>query len=203
MQKVNAMKVRIQFIIIFVILLAAPARAARSPLDTVQTGTNRVLEILEKRSGDVQGRRGQIRGIVNEYFDFEEMSKRSLGPRWKDQSPAKQKEFVEAFSQFLFNWYIDRVEKYTNEKLTYKEQQMKGEYAAVDVQIIRSQNQEIPIQYRLHSVDDAWKVYDVTIEGVSVVNNYRSQFQSILARSSFDELLEQLRAKRLSGVKKK
>jgi phospholipid transport system substrate-binding protein len=197
------MKVRVPFIIILVILLAAQARAALSPLDTVQTGTNRVLEILQKRAGDVQGRRGQIRGIVNEYFDFEEMSKRSLGPRWKDQSPGKQKEFVETFSQFLFNWYIDRIEKYTDEKLTYKDQELKGDYAAVDVQIIRSQNQEIPIQYRLHSVNNAWKVYDVTIEGVSVVSNYRSQFQSILAKNSFDELLEQLRAKRLSGGKKK
>lgn len=202
MEKLIIMKVAIPFLIVLAVLMATPAEAALPPLDTVQSGTDRVLDVLKRSHGNVQGRRGEIRKIVDEYSDFEEMSKRSLGPLWKEQPASKQKEFVSAFSQFLFNWYIDRIEKYTDEKLIYKEQQLKGEYAAVDVQIVRSRGSEIPIQYRLLKNDNDWKVYDVTIEGVGVVSNYRSQFQSILSKESFDELLERLRQKRMSGTRK-
>jgi phospholipid transport system substrate-binding protein len=202
MEKENIMKVAIPFLIVLALFMTTSAGAAPSPLDTVQSGTNRVLEILKKSHGNVQGSRGEIREIVNEYFNFDEMSKRSLGPLWKDQAASKQQEFVSVFSEFLFNWYIERVEKYTDEKLIYKEPQLKGEYAAVDVQIVRSKGSEIPIQYRLLRNNNNWKVYDVTIEGVSVVSNYRSQFQSILSRESFDELLERLRQKRMSGTRK-
>lgn len=175
------------------------AVAAPSPQEVVRTGTDQVLQILKERSRDRDGRRMAIRKVVNEYFDFDDMAKRSLGPPWKQQPPEKQQEFVQAFSQFLFNVYIRKIEKYTNEKLSYRAKQADGNSAVVEALVVGGQAGEVRINYRLHLTDGAWKVYDVEIEGIDLVQNYRSQFNAMLAQGSFESLLKQLREKNVEN----
>lgn len=182
-------------------LTAAPAAADQGPLQVIQSGTDRALDIIHSsKSGkapSIRQRRAEILSIVDEYFDFSEMAKRALGRPWKDQSPDKQKEFVSLFKQLLFNTYVDRVETYTgsNEKVVYDVQEVKGDYAFVKTRIINYQDTDVAVDYRLKEEKGNWKVYDVIVEGVSLVSNYRSQFTSILANESFDALLVKLRQK--------
>ena len=176
-------------------LFVAQAKAASSTVKIVQTGTDRVLRILKNSDLNAEKRRQKIRGVVDEYFDFEEMSRRVLGPAWNDQPAQKQQEFARAFSDFLFSVYIDKIEKYTDEKITYKQQNVQDEFATVDALIIRSQGQEIPLEYRLEKKSQDWKVYDVVVEGISLIQNYRSQIRSLLSRKSMDEVIAQLKKK--------
>jgi phospholipid transport system substrate-binding protein len=176
-------------------LMVSQSFAAPRPRDVVQDGTGRVLEALAKYGGSQQARRQEVRRILDQHFDFREMAKRSLGPEWARQQPNKQEEFVRVYSQFMFNVYIDRVEKHTNEKITYEEQEVKGSYATVKAIVHAHDGDEILIVYRLQLVGDEWKAYDVIVEGIDLVNNYRAQFNAILARSSFDGLLKQLQEK--------
>lgn len=184
------------FIITFVLgCFASQALASSPPLETVKTGTNKVLHILKEQGGNKQQQRAEIRKIADQYFDFHMMSKRALGPYWKKLTPAKRQQYVKAFSQFLFNRYIDKIEKYTDQKISYQMKGKSGNYAIVDVVITGSQTGRIPIAYRLHQINGNWRAYDVVIQGVSLVKNYRSQFKSILARKSFSDLMQRLKQK--------
>jgi phospholipid transport system substrate-binding protein len=167
--------------------------AGSTPLDTVKTGTEKVLHILGEHAGNKQKRRAEIRMVVDEYFDFGEIAKRALGPHWQKQPPEKQREYVQAFSDFLFGVYINRIEKYTDEKITYETKEERGDHALVDAIVVGSQTGRIAIQYRLHHKDGSWRAYDVVIEGVGLVDNYRGQFSSILANNSFSDLLNRLK----------
>lgn len=177
------------------------ALATVSPIDVIKSGTDKTLKILDNhppgKKSDLRAHRGEILNIIDKYFDFNEMAKRALGRPWKDQTPAKQQEFVNLFQNLLFNTYVDRVEGYTssNEKIVYQGQQIVDRYAIVRTMILNYQNSNISVDYRLALENGQWKVYDVVIEGISLVNNYRSQFSSILSRDSFDKLLQLLREK--------
>jgi len=186
------------FVIALVLgFLASQVIAASTPVEAVKAGTEKVLNILKEQPGNKQKQRAEIRKVVDEYFDFDEMAKRALGPHWNEQPPAKQQEYVQAFSEFLFGVYIDKIEKYTDEKVTYETKEGKGDRAVVNAVIAGSQTSKIPIEYRLQLKDGKWRAYDVVIEGVDLVNNYRSQFSSILANSSFDDLVNRLKGKNL------
>jgi phospholipid transport system substrate-binding protein len=175
--------------------------AANSPLALIQSGTDRALQIIRSAhtgtAPSLRERRAEILQIVDEYFDFGEMAKRSLGRPWKEQSPQKQQEFVDLFKQLLFNYYAGRVETYTDtdERVVYDEQKIEGEYALVKTRVLNYKNTNVQLDYRLRLLNGEWKVYDVVIEGVSLVDNYRGQFNSILASKSFDNLLGQLKEK--------
>ena len=183
------------------LFFASPGYAANSPLALIQSGTDRALQILrtaQSRTGPgLRERRAEILQIVDEYFDFGEMAKRALGRPWKDQSPQKQQEFVDLFKQLIFNYYVGRVETYTgtNERVVYDEQKIEGEYALVKTRVLDYKNTNVQLDYRLRLTKGEWKVYDVIVEGVSLVENYRGQFNSILAGKPFDALLSQLREK--------
>lgn len=176
-------------------LWASHAIAAENPQVVVKTGTDKVLQLLKQYPENTQLRREKIRVAVNEYFDFNEIAKRALGPPWKEQPPEKRQEFTLYFSQLLFNTYIGRVEKYTNQKITYSQKQREGDYAVIEALVAGGQSGTIPIDYYLRLEDGDWKVYDVVIEGMGLVTNYRDQFNSILSRISFDDLLRQLKRK--------
>jgi len=175
--------------------------AASSPMSLVQSGTDRALEILRSaQSGSapsLRERRSEILKIVDEYFDFQEMARRSLGRPWRDQSPQHQQDFVELFKQLLFNNYVGRVETYTgtNERVVYDTERIEGDYALVKTRVLDFKNTNVQIDYRLKLIRGQWKVYDVVVEGVSLVDNYRGQFSSILTNRSFESLLSQLREK--------
>ncbi len=178
-----------------------PGLCAPGPLAVIQSGTDKALEILHSsQSGQapaLRARRGEILRIVDEYFNFHEMAKRALGRPWKDQSPQNQKEFVDLFKQLLFNSYVDKVEAYTgsNERVVYDAEKVEGEYALVKTRVLGYKNADVQVDYRLRAEEGIWKVYDVVVEGISLVNNYREQFSSILANESFDSLLKRMRGK--------
>jgi phospholipid transport system substrate-binding protein len=175
--------------------------AAINPMGLIQTGTDKALKILhQSQSGaapSLRQRKDEILVIIGEYFNFEEMAKRALGRPWKDQPPEKRQEFAQLFKQLLFNTYINRIEGYTgsNEKVFYDSEKLDGDYALVKTHILYQGNNNIEIDYRLHRDAEQWKVYDVVVEGISFVDNYRSQFASILANEPFDSLLKILRQK--------
>jgi len=192
-------------ILCFLILvpLAQIAGAATRPKAVVESGTERVLGLLKSKCQQGQGvvvrqHRQEIVNIVRESFDFREMAMRSLGPGWKQQAPDKQQEFATLFEDLIFSTYIDRVGTYTcsNEKVIYDDESLDGGYASVKTRITGYKgDKDITIEYRLRLKDNDWKTYDVIIEGVSLVNNYRQQFSAILNRDSFDNLLKRMRDK--------
>lgn len=181
-------------------LACGAAQDPSSPLALIQNGTQQALEILHQsesgRAAPLKQRKDHILRVVDQYFSFEEMAKRALGHPWKEQTPEKQKEFASLFKQLLFNTYVDRLQNYTgaNEKVSYDSQHVDGNYAVVKSHVLY-EGKNAALDYRLRKTNGAWKVYDVVIEGISLVENYRSQFSSILANGSFDSLLQRLRDK--------
>ena len=180
-------------------LWASQAIAADDPQAVIKTGTDQVLKLLKKYPENTQVRREKIRvavdRYVDEYFDFDEIAKHALGTRWNEQPPEKQQEFTRDFSQLLFNTYIGKIGKYTNENITYNQKQIGGNCAVIEALGAGDQSSKVPIDYYLRLKDGKWKVYDVSIEGIGLVTNYRCQFEAILMRKSFDDLLRQLKDK--------
>lgn len=182
-----------------VALLMAPAPSrAGEPTDQIRGAIDRVLEILKKKDLQAKEKRAERRTLLREEiskaFDFDEMAKRSLGPAWRQRTPEERKEYVALFRQVLENSYLGKVEAYQGEKIRYvKDSVAEGRFAAVETLIVTGKGQEIPLNYRLVKEKSEWRVYDVVIEEISLVNNYRSQFAAILQRSSFQDLLARLR----------
>ncbi len=173
---------------------ASPAWAA-GPRDTVQTEVNKVLEALRDSSLSKEAKKEKLRAIYEEMFDEVEFSRRTLGANWSKLSPAQQEEFVKLFREILEKAYADKILSYTNEKITYPKETTTGNnLAEVQTRIITS-SKEIPVNYRLIQKEGNWKVYDVVVENVSLVQNYRSQFNAILAKNTPEQLLEILRKK--------
>ena len=182
-----------------VALLTAPAPSrAGEPTDQVRGAIDRVLEILKKKDLQAKDKRAERRTLlrveISKAFDFDEMAKRSLGPTWRQRTPEERKEYVTLFRQVLENSYLGKVEAYQGEKIKYgKESVEEGRIATVETLIVTGKGQEIPLNYRMMKEKPEWRVYDVVIEEISLVNNYRSQFGAILQRSSFQDLLARLR----------
>ena len=182
-----------------VALLMAPAPTrAGEPTDQLRGAIDRVLEILKKKDLQTKEKRAERRTLLREEiskaFDFDEMAKRSLGPAWRQRTPEERKEYVALFRQVLENSYLGKVEAYQGEKIRYvKDSVEEGRFATVETLIVTGKGQEIPLNYRMMKEKSDWRVYDVIIEEISLVNNYRSQFSAILQRSSFQDLLARLR----------
>lgn len=173
--------------------------AAGVPTDQLRVTVDRVLMILRDaklNSVDAkEARRAELRKAIFPRFDFEEMAKRSLGSEWRRRTPSEQKEFVSLFTELLKDSYVESIESYRSEKVIYRRESQDGDYAEVGTTVITKRGEEFAIDYRLNIEGSEWKVYDVIIENVSIVNNYRSQFRRILGRSSFAELLQTIRDK--------
>lgn len=172
---------------------------AGAPTDQTRQTVDRVLSIVKnpdlKSPARQRERRDQLRQAVFARFDFTEMAKRSLGPHWARRSPQEQQEFVRVFTDLLENAYLDKIEGYQGEKIIYTREQMDGDNAEVDSKVVTKKGEEYSINYKLSQNGGDWKVYDVVVEDISLVNNYRSQFNRILANASFDELLRKLQQK--------
>jgi phospholipid transport system substrate-binding protein len=182
-----------------VLAVVRPAWAG-PPSEQLRTHIDRVLKVLgdpELRKNDkVPERRAAIRKIANDIFDFREITMRSLGRHWQPRSASERDEIVELFANLLEQAYISRIEGYTGEKIVFLGESIDGDQATVRSKIVTNQGTEIPIDYRLLPRGDRWVVYDVAIEGVSIVANYRTQFNAIIQRSSYAELVKRLKAKR-------
>ena len=172
---------------------------AGAPLDTVQTNVNKVLDVLRdpKLKGETAKgiKKEKLEAIYGQMFDEVELSMRTLGGNWTKLNPTQQQEFIQLYRQILEKAYIDKLLSYTNEKIVFsKENMLSNNQAEVQTKVITS-SKEIPIFYKVILKDGTWKVYDVVVENVSLVQNYRSQFNSILAKNTPDQLLEILRKK--------
>ena len=167
----------------------------------IQSGSDRSLgiikELLFEGGPSLQQRRDEILSIVEEYFDFQEMSRRALGRPWKEISPEKQQEFVRLFKRLLFNTYASRIESGATPTTStrYDGETIEDRIALVKTQVTGNNQADIEIDYRLLLSGTEWKVYDIVIEGISLVSNYRQQFASILNGESFEGLLKRLSEK--------
>ena len=170
--------------------MAAPALAG-PPTEAVKGTVDEVIRILQS-SGPKAQRRQAVKQTVDRRFDYEEMAQRTL-PNWNKLSSSQQREFVSLFSELLEASYADKLMKYSGEKVDYVGEQVDGDRAEVRTLLVR-RNDRIPINYRLLD-KSRWMVYDVVIEGVSLVNNYRSQFTRVISESSYTDLVRRLRTK--------
>jgi phospholipid transport system substrate-binding protein len=178
-------------VVVAATVVIARLAAAGEPTDALKTRVDRVLRLLEE-PGD---RRAEMRKIADELFDFEEMSRRALGPHWNARTPQEQREFTMLFADLLERTYVGRVESGRGGKVVYTGESLTGDEATVRTRIVTSQRTEVPVDYRMHRRDGRWQVYDVNIEGISLINNYRSQFNSVIQASSYAALVERLRSK--------
>jgi|SRR5882762_653693 phospholipid transport system substrate-binding protein len=178
-----------------------PARGAwaGSPTEQLRQSVDRVLKVLEapeiKSDGLTGERRAAIRAIAGEIFDFTDISRRALGRHWQARTPDERDEFVRLFGDLLERAYITKIEGYTGERILYLGEVADGAFATVRTRIVTKQGTEVPVDYKMYNQGERWRAYDVNIEGVSLVANYRSQFSSIIGRYSYQELVVRLRAK--------
>jgi phospholipid transport system substrate-binding protein len=183
---------------VFIIAFAGSAFAG-APTERVKNAADKVIDILKdpklKGPAHEAQRRAKIMATAETVFDYGEMAKRSLAVFWRQRTPQEQKEFVKLFSDLLERSYINRIEGYTNEKVLYTGEKISGNYATVDSKIITQRHEEIPVNYQLMMKNGNWWVYDIVIENVSLVNNYRIQFNKIIRSSSYAELLKKLQNK--------
>jgi phospholipid transport system substrate-binding protein len=182
------------------ILLVMPALTlAATPKETVETGVNNLLKTLGDPSFKAKPkdeRLSMMKTQIEAVFDFKELSRRTLGRTWKKMSPEQQTEFVDLFTQVLQGVYADLLMSYTDQKIIFGgEKTLKKGRAEVESHLVTSDGKKIPVFYRLTNKTGSWKVYDVIIEGVSMVKNYRTQFREILSKDSPEKLLEILRGK--------
>ncbi len=179
--------------------LSPAALRAGLPTEQVRQTADQVLSVLQDsrlKSADKQKeRREQIRQIIGSRFDFGEMAKRALGSNWQKANNDEQRQFVQLFTELLEKSYADQIESYNGEKIVYGRENVSQDQADVDTKIMTKKGEEISVNYKLRSAGNDWKVYDVVIENISLVNNFRSQFNRILANASFAELLKKLQSK--------
>jgi phospholipid transport system substrate-binding protein len=178
--------------------LAAPARAG-VPLDQLRAQIDRVLKALDdpelKKDARGAARRAAVRRIADDIFDFQETAKRSLARHWQPRTSAEREEFVKLFSDLLERSYISKIELYGGEKIVYVNDVTEGDQALVRTRIITKGGAEVPVEYRMLKRGERWLVYDVVIEGVSLVANYRTQFNKIIQTSSYAELVKKMKVK--------
>ena len=183
------------------LLLCATATAApaMTPTETVKTRVESALQSLSQTSGgspeSIEQRRVELRRAADSLFDFTEMGRRALGRHWADRTPAEREEFVKLFTDLIARSYIGKIDHYAGETIAYTAERVDGDEASVQSRVVTAKGSQIPVEYRLHRVNDDWSAYDVFVENVSLVGTYRSQFDRIIRSESFASLLRRLREK--------
>jgi phospholipid transport system substrate-binding protein len=177
-------------LLVLMFLSIAPVRATATPTEQVEATVRSVLTILRQHPASETK---ELEQAIGERFDFEEMAKRSLGSHWRDLTPQQQEQFVTLFTDLLKDTYIDEIKAYNNEKVIFTGERRDGAYAVVQSRIVPKDGPPISVDYRLQLTGDEWKVYDVIIENVSLVNNYRSQFNRVWVNGSFEELIRRMK----------
>jgi len=189
--------------ILLMCMLMLPLQAlAGVPLDTIKANVNGVLEVL--RDPKLQGEYGKkvkeqkVVAAAEKLFDFIELSKRTLGLYWNKLIPEQRKEFVELFKAILKDAYVEKITAYTNQQVNFSKEVSLSENTVEVQSTVVTKNAAVPINYRVIKREQDWKVFDVVIEGVSLISNYRTQFREILGNNPPERLLETLR-KKLGG----
>ena len=189
------------YVVLSIVLLFVGASPAFSgvPTEKIKETTDEILSIVtdsDRKAVPIDAEiKKRIRKAVDKRFDWEEMARRTLARHWRERTDQEKKQFVVLFGQLLERTYLDKVEGYSGEKVVYLGESIDETYAVVNVKIITSKNEEIDVAYRLRQKADDWLVYDISVAGVSLVNNYRVQLNSIIARSSYESLVQKLKEK--------
>ena len=189
----------------WIILLAlaefgtASTLLAGEPLEVIKVSADRAIQILKDPQLQAKEKKKErierLKEIANPLFDFEEMARRSLGPHWRRRSPQEQKEFVKLFRDFLEKTYSNNVDLYAGERIVMSKEIIDNDYAQVDSIFVNPKGEEFSVVFRLRRTEAKWKVYDALVENISIVNNYRSQFDKLISKSSFEELMRLLKDK--------
>jgi len=188
-------------LVLAALLLGMTSEAmAGPPTDQLRGSIDAVLKILSdpelKKESKVAERWRAIGVVAGDVFDFGEISRRTLAAHWLSRTPAEREEFVALFGDLLENAYISKIEGYAGEKILYVGEVAEGGLAVVRTRIVTRQGTEIPVDYRMFRQSERWRAYDVNIEGISLVSNYRAQFNTIITRSGYPDLVAKLKAKR-------
>jgi len=186
------------FAAVLVLLASASVAWAASPTETVQTAIQRVFDESgtgKAKAASLDERRVQIRLAAESLFDFRDMAHRSLGAHFDELSPADQSEFVRLFTNLIALSYMGKVEAYAGEPIHYLGERVEGTDASVQSRLVTARGSQVDVAYRLHQTGDRWSVYDVSVDGVSIVENYKMQFSRMIQRTSLAELLKTLRTK--------
>lgn len=192
-------------VVLTVAMLAAfdPASAG-PPTEQLRAQMDGVIKVLEdpelKREGRQVERRAAIRRLANEIFDFSETTRRSLGQHWQARTPAEREQFVRLYADLLERSYIGKIELYSGEPIVFVGDTIERDQATVRTRLQTKAGTEIPVDYRMHRVGDRWLTYDVAIEGVSMVANYRAQFNKIIQASGYASLVSKLTEKQEQGL---
>lgn len=196
--RTNSHRIAVGLFLLFT-LLAPLSVSAGVPSDQIKVTVDKAVAVLKdprlKPAAKTKERREQLKQILFVRFDFAEMAKRALGANWRRRTPKEQDEFIRLFTDLLERAYTDTIESYTDEKIVYVGEKLDGTYADVNSKILTSKGEEFSINYKAHFVGGEWRVYDVVVENISMVNNYRSQFNRVIANSSYEELVRKLKDK--------
>ena len=168
------------------------------PTDTVRDYTDAVVKVLEDPALKAEDRRAErraaVRKIAIDVFDVQETARRALGPHWQQRSPQEREEFVQLFAELLERTYINKIDLFGGEKLRFTEEKLDGDHAVVRAKVITKQGTEVPVEARMiNRSGNRWQIYDIVIENISLIGNYRSQFDRIIRSSSYGELAKRLR----------
>ena len=171
--------------------------------DQLKQSVDKIQSILSdpslKGEAKATARREKLKEAISERFDFEEMARRSLGAQWQKRTPEEQKEFVQLFRDLLEGTYLGKLEEYSGEKVRYINERQEKDLAEVNTKVVNNKGEEFTLDYRMRDANGDWKVIDVVVENISLVNNYRSQFNRILTKSSFEDLMQAMKQKKLSA----
>lgn len=178
-------------------LLLSVSQAFATPLEDVKKTVDDVVRIVADKNGknSEKKRRQALKRTISAIFDYNEMSKRSLGKHWNQLEQEEKVRFAELFAELLENSYAGKIESYNNEKIVYIKEQFDGDYAEIKSKVVTAKRDEFTLDYRMIRQNDRWMVYDVVIEGVSLVSNYRSQFGRIIKTNGYAGLVKKLETK--------
>lgn len=183
------------------LVCAVSAWAAETPSATLQKNVDEVLMVLQEKDYRNPATRPPLRQkietVIHTVFDFHEFSARTVGSNWPDFTPDQQKRFDEAFANLLLTTYLDKIDGYNGEKIQYNGENIsqKGDRAEVQTVVTLSDGKPVPVAYRMMLKKDVWVVYDVLIENISLIKNYRSQFAEVLTRGTPDQLIERVQTR--------
>lgn len=196
-QGVEAMRhLRVVVAAALAILAGAATASAGAPTEQVRQYTDQIQKILDDSGIKIEDKRTAVRKVAVEIFDVNETAKRALGLHWQNRARAEQEEFGQLFADLLANTYIAKIDLYGGERIQFTNELVDGEYATVRAKIITRQRTDVPVEARMLHRGDRWYIYDIAIEHVSLIGNYRSQFDQIIRKSSYEDLVRRLKTKR-------
>lgn len=181
----------------FALVFHGPHAEAGPPTDQLKQRVDEVIRVLDDPSLKAQPaqRHAAIRKIAENIFDYPNTARRALGTHWNARTPEERKEFVALFADLLDRAYLSKIDLYQGEKVRYTNEAVEGDEVTVKTTLLTPRGTSIPVDYRMHLVDGRWLVYDVIIEGVSLVSSYRQQFNKIIVTESYPSLLQKMRSK--------